>query len=193
MSIEEDGITMSNRDKLSLCIYSWSTFLVLLFGLFSIALNGSVDELKTNCAIYKRRAANEASKAAELEQNYSAMKLDYDKLKAAHEALSDGLTASYAGDFLCTSYDLNCDVCQTTNITYSGEAPIPGYTVAADLSTFPIGTWLYIEGLGIRRVTDTGGGVGKNQLDVLVAGNHDDAKAWQGYGMHRVWILEGVE
>lgn len=91
------------------------------------------------------------------------------------------------------SYDLNCDVCQTTNITYSGEAPIPGYTVAADLSTFPIGTWLYIEGLGIRRVTDTGGGVGKNQLDVLVAGNHDDAKAWQGYGMHRVWILEGVE
>ena len=84
-------------------------------------------------------------------------------------------------------------MCQTTNITYSGEAPIPGYTVAADLSTFPVGTWLYIEGLGIRRVTDTGGGVGKNQLDVLVAGNHDDAKAWQGYGMHRVWILEGVE
>ena len=55
MSIEEDGITMSNRDKLSLCIYSWSTFLVLLFGLFSIALNGSVDELKTNCAIYKSK------------------------------------------------------------------------------------------------------------------------------------------
>lgn len=193
MNIEDDGITMSDRDKLGLRLYGWLTFLVLLFGLFSIALNGTVDELKTNCAIYKGRAANEASKAAELEQNYSAMKLDYDKLKAAHEALSDGLTASYAGDFLCTSYDLNCDVCQTTNITYSGEAPIPGYTVAADLSTFPIGTWLYIEGLGIRRVTDTGGGVGKNQLDVLVAGNHDDAKAWQGYGMHRVWILEGVE
>lgn len=166
---------------------------LILFGIAARMADARIDDLTAERDIYASRAANEANRAADMEYNYSAMKLAYDKLKATHEALSDGLTASYAGDFLCTSYDLNCDVCQTTNITYSGEAPIPGYTVAADLSTFPIGTWLYIEGLGIRRVTDTGGGVGKNQLDVLVAGNHDDAKTWQGYGMHRVWILEGVE
>lgn len=166
---------------------------LILFGITARMADARIAELTAERDIYASRAANEANRAADMEYNYSSMKLAYDKIKAAHEALSDGLTASYAGDFLCTSYDLTCDVCQTTNITYSGEAPIPGYTVAADLSTFPIGTWLYIEGLGIRRVTDTGGGVGKNQLDVLVAGNHDDAKTWQGYGMHRVWILEGVE
>lgn len=165
---------------------------LILFGITARMADARIVELTAERDIYASRAANEANRAADMEYSYSSMKLAYDKLKAAHEALSDGLTASYAGDFLCTSYDLNCDVCQTTNITYSGEAPIPGYTVAADLSTFPIGTWLYIEGLGIRRVTDTGG-VGKNQLDVLVVGNHDGAKAWQGYGMHRVWILEGVE
>ena len=151
---------------------------LILFGIAARMADVRIADLTAERDIYASRAANEANRAADMEYNYSAVKLAYDKLKATHEALSDGLTASYAGDFLCTSYDLNCDVCQTTNITYSGEAPIPGYTVAADLSTFPIGTWLYI---------------GKNQLDVLVAGNHEDAKAWQGYGMHRVWILEGVE
>lgn len=166
-----------------------------MFALFCGALRyiSRIDELTGERDIWADRAAHYEAEAAQKAADLSSMEVDYNKLKATHEALSDGLTASYAGDFLCTSYDLSCDVCQTTNITYSGEAPIPGYTVAADLSTFPIGTWLYIEGLGIRRVTDTGGGVGKNQLDVLVAGNHDDAKVWQGYGMHRVWILEGVE
>ena len=168
--------------------------ITLFAGLMRVfILAGRIDELTGERDIYADRAANYQAEAAQKASELSSMKVDYEKLKTAQSALSDGLTASYAGEFLCTSYDLNCDVCQTTNITYSGEAPIPGYTVAADLSTVPIGTWLYIEGLGIRRVTDTGGGVGKNQLDVLVAGNHDDAKAWQGYGMHRVWILEDVE
>lgn len=154
-----------------------------LFGVYA----GTLMKPKKDGMIMWRKKSDVTEEAIHAVMQYFKQTMD------GHEALSDGLTASYAGDFLCTSYDLNCDVCQTTNITYSGEAPIPGYTVAADLSTFPIGTWLYIEGLGIRRVTDTGGGVGKNQLDVLVAGNHDDAKVWQGYGMHRVWILEGVE
>lgn len=175
------GITV-----IALCIIAILFCMAALYGC-------RIDDLTRQRDIYANRASNCWAENAQLVAHISDMEVDYNKLKATHEALSDGLTASYAGDFLCTSYDLNCDVCQTTNITYSGEAPIPGYTVAADLSTFPIGTWLYIEGLGIRRVTDTGGGVGKNQLDVLVAGNHDDAKAWQGYGMHRVWILEGVE
>ena len=165
---------------------------VSLFALFCGALRyiSRIDDLTGERDIWADRAAHYEAEAAQKAADLSSLEVDYNKLKTAQSALSDGLAASYAGEFLCTSYDLNCGVCQTTDITYSGEAPIPGYTVAADLSVFPIGTWLYIEGLGIRRVTDTGGGVRKNQLDVLVAGNHDDAKTWTGYGYHRVWILE---
>ena len=38
-------------------------------------------------------------------------------------------------------------------VTASGEAPVPGETVAASL---PFGTLLYIEGIGLRRVNDRG-------------------------------------
>jgi 3D (Asp-Asp-Asp) domain-containing protein len=38
-------------------------------------------------------------------------------------------------------------------VTASGEAPVPGETVAAEL---PFGTLVYIEGIGLRRVNDRG-------------------------------------
>lgn len=150
-------------------------------------------QLKVERDIYASRAENWQAETAQIQAEIEGMKFDYESLKAARNAISDGLTASYAGEFLCTSYDLNCDKCQTGGITYSGEKAIAGYTVAADLSTFPIGTWLYIEDIGIRRVMDTGGGVAKNQLDVVVSGNHADALKWTGYGYHRVWVLEMSE
>lgn len=188
MNSKHISFVFSKRDVAILLV----CIAVSLFALFCGALRyvRRIDELTGERDIWADRATHYEAEAAQNAADLSSMEVDYNKLKTAQSAISDGLTASYAGEFLCTSYDLNCGVCQTTDITYSGEAPIPGYTVAADLSVFPIGTWLYIEGLGIRRVTDTGGGVRKNQLDVLVAGNHDDAKAWTGYGYHRVWVLE---
>jgi 3D (Asp-Asp-Asp) domain-containing protein len=47
-------------------------------------------------------------------------------------------------------------------VTASGEAPVPGETVAAAL---PFGTLLYIEGIGLRRVNDRG--VGPGRVDVV--------------------------
>ena len=47
-------------------------------------------------------------------------------------------------------------------VTASGEAPVPGETVAAAL---PFGTVLWIEGIGMRRVNDRG--VGPGRVDVV--------------------------
>ncbi len=47
-------------------------------------------------------------------------------------------------------------------VTASGEAPVPGETVAAAL---PFGTVLWIEGIGLRRVNDRG--VGPGRIDVV--------------------------
>lgn len=53
------------------------------------------------------------------------------------ELLPDGMTAEYAGEYECTAYDANCDICDTTNITATGTKPTPGITAAADWDVLP--------------------------------------------------------
>ena len=64
--------------------------------------------------------------------------------------------------------------------------------MAADPDIFPFGTALYIEGVGVRYVQDTGAAIQGNKLDVAV-NTHENALAWAGYGTHRVWIIEDGE
>lgn len=114
-----------------------------------------------------------------------------DKL-SARALLPEGMEAEYIGEFLCTSYDKNCPVCGTTDICYSGEPFVAGVSCALNksmLEKFPMGTWLYIEGVGIRKVSDIGGGVNQNQIDIAVAGTHEEALHWSGYGFHDVWVI----
>lgn len=48
---------------------------------------------------------------------------------------------------------------------------------------------IYIEGVGLRYVQDTGSAVKGKALDVAVD-THSEALTWSGYGTHRVWLLE---
>jgi len=59
-------------------------------------------------------------------------------------------------------------------LTKAGTRPVEGRTVAADPRLFPIGTRLWIEGLGERVVQDVGSGVKGAHLDVYV-GDHQRA------------------
>lgn len=52
--------------------------------------------------------------------------------------------------------------------TYSGEKVVPGETAAAG-PNIPLGTRIYVEGLGWRRVNDRGGAIGPNDIDLAVA------------------------
>lgn len=135
------------------------------------------------------------SEATALEQSYKAEQAEADRLEAelaTRALLPAGMGAQYIGEFFCTSYDKNCSVCGTTDICYSGEPFIADVSCALNksmLEKLPIGTWLYIEGIGIRRVSDIGGGVNQNQIDIAVAGTHTDALRWEGYGIRKVYVI----
>lgn len=60
--------------------------------------------------------------------------------------------------------------------TASGATPEPYYTVAVDPEVIPLGTELYIEGIGRVKAQDTGGAVKGNVIDLHVG--YDDCDAW---------------
>lgn len=108
----------------------------------------------------------------------------------------ENITAQYLGEFDCTAY---CcapypHVCGTGDgITASGAPVTAGVSVAVDPEVIPLGSWIYIEGVGIRQAQDTGSQVKQNKLDVAVD-THENALRWQGYGPHKVYLLsEGVQ
>ena len=84
-------------------------------------------------------------------------------------------------------------ICGGNGVTASGTKPTPGVTAAADWDRLAPGSWLYIEGVGIRQVQDSGSAIKENRLDILVA-THEEALSWAGYGDRQVWLIkEGQE
>jgi 3D (Asp-Asp-Asp) domain-containing protein len=56
-------------------------------------------------------------------------------------------------------------------MTRSGTRATEGRTIAVDPRIIPIGTWVYIEGIGLRRAEDTGGAVKGSKIDVYFEDN----------------------
>lgn len=110
------------------------------------------------------------------------------------DTIPDGMQVDYAGAFMCSAYC--CEeyphICGGNGITASGTPVTAGLTVAVDPDVIPLGTALYIEGIGIRIAQDTGGAVTGQKIDVAVE-THAEAESWTGWGTHNVWILEAVE
>ena len=95
------------------------------------------------------------------------------------------------GDYLVTAYC--CEeyphICGGNGVTATGTKPTPGITAAADWGQLPPGSVIYIVGVGIRVIEDSGSAVTGNVLDVAVA-THAEALSWTGYGHHEVWLLQ---
>lgn len=147
-----------------------------------------IDDLEGQRVIYAARSANWQDRAIQDEEV-----IDQLQTAADENALPDGLTKEYAGEFLCTAYctEEYPHICGTGDgITASGQPIQADVTVAADQTLLPYGTVLYIEGVGVRVVQDKGAGVQGYHLDVAVD-THENALAWSGYGEHRVWIIKG--
>lgn len=104
--------------------------------------------------------------------------------------MSDSIGLTYVGDYYLTSYCCESypHICGGNSVTASGTVPTPGRTVAADWGLHPAGTWLYIEGVGLRRVEDAGSAIKGQKIDVAID-THANALAWGGQGYHRVWVL----
>lgn len=117
-----------------------------------------------------------------------------DNQKFLYEYLKEGGTIADIGEWKCTAYctERRKHICGTgSGITSSGEPVQANVSVAvnkANLEWLPYGTKIYIEDVGVRVIQDTGGGVAKNQFD-CANGTHEEALAWSGAGVHRVWKL----
>lgn len=152
-------------------------------------MQNRITDLETQRDIYKSMYKDWKGAAGEVAGYADTLR---DSLKA-RDRLDGKLLVEDAGDFLCTAYctEKREHICGTgTGITSSGAPVEADVTVAADPDVFPFGTVLYIEDVGVRIVQDKGAGIQGKHLDIAVSGSHEDALSWQGYGTHRVWIIQ---
>ena len=88
---------------------------------------------------------------------------------AAYESGPD-VDSEYLGTFKITHY-CPCEICNEgwgDNTAWAGKIT-PGRTIGVNPNVIPPLSWVYIEGYGMRRAEDTGGGIGTNHIDVAVA------------------------
>lgn len=96
---------------------------------------------------------------------------------------------TYAGEYTIVAYCVEQypHICGGNPTTASGEPATPGVTVAADSAVLPMGTRVYIDGIGERVVQDTGGAIRGHKIDLAVE-SHREAVAW-GRKEADVWII----
>lgn len=73
------------------------------------------------------------------------------------------------GDYTVTFYCACVKCCgKTDGITYSGALAEEGLTVAVDPNEIPLGSHLFIQGIGFRVAQDIGGSVQGKHIDIFV-------------------------
>lgn len=118
---------------------------------------------------------------------------DFNQIAIAPKDINNQIASNliYAGEFDCTAYC--CEeynhICGGTGITASGYAQEAGVSAGANFETLKPGTWIYIEGIGIRQVQDTGPDCPADHIDIAVE-THAEALEWPYQGIHNVWILK---
>jgi 3D (Asp-Asp-Asp) domain-containing protein len=84
---------------------------------------------------------------------------------------SEEYELAYIGEFAYTYY---CDerephICgMGIGLTATGNPTEVGWTIAVDPTVIPLGTIVYIEGIGFRIAHDTGGAIEGNHIDILL-------------------------
>lgn len=87
-------------------------------------------------------------------------------------------TSLYLGKFTTTAY-CTCELCTSgEGLTYMGTKPKANHTISADLSIYPLGTRLIIDGI-VYTVEDCGSGVNGNHIDIYM----DTHEAAEDYGL----------
>ena len=95
---------------------------------------------------------------------------------------------TYLGEFVITAY-CSCAICCGEGggkYTASGTVPKVSQTVAVDTRIIPMGSTIYIEGVGTRIAEDRGGLIKGKKLDIYMKG-HETALKW-GRQTRKVWL-----
>ena len=159
-----------------------------------VILSSTIDELDETeeMLIAEIERSNTLSESLKLTQE----ELDAinSELESANTTISDLKSTeyelAYMGNFRYTYY---CDeryehICgYGMGLTASGKPTEVGWTVAADTSVLPMGSIIYIEGIGFREVMDRGGGVKGNHIDILMTTHNECFKQTIING--GVWVL----
>ncbi|WP_036687778.1 3D domain-containing protein [Paenibacillus tyrfis] len=76
-------------------------------------------------------------------------------------------------------------------ITYSGSKAEEGRTVAVDPSVIPMGSTVFIDGIGVRKAEDIGSAIRGTRIDLFM----DDVQQARDFGVKKnvkVYVLEGT-
>lgn len=185
--------TDKNR-KLRMRCAAWEGMTALLAVLLVLAAIGS----NTNRKAYDQMASSYKTQLAAAETDAAIWEQEAYHYRAVAERAqneAEAVAAEYVGDFMVTAYccEKYAHICgEGHGITKSGLPVQAGVTVAADPDVLPLGTVLYIEGVGIRIVQDTGGAIKGNKLDVALP-THEEALHFGQYGSHAVYIISTPE
>lgn len=142
-----------------------------------------IDSLVNTLADTKYSLSEEQKKTNELDAKNA-------ELQQQISQMQNNPDFEYQGEFTVTYYcgEDYPHICGTGNgVTSSGAKAFAGVTVAADPNVIPSGSYIYIEGIGMRVVQDTGGGIKGNKLDVYV-NTHDEALE-NGVQDAAVWVV----
>lgn len=115
-----------------------------------------------------------------------------ESLKNSIEEVSDeGEVREYIGEYTLTYYckESDCRICGGGGKTASGTQVTPYRSVAVDPKVIPLGTKLYIEGVGYRIAEDTGSAVKGNKIDINVTTHSEALQLGKKHGV-KVWIVE---
>jgi 3D (Asp-Asp-Asp) domain-containing protein len=126
----------------------------------------------------------------EAEENKNVLESNLAELKEKQLELQKKADKyEYIGDYKLTGYCpcYSCSEGYGSN-TASGVRAKEGITVAADRRKIPLGTKIYIEGVGERIVQDVGGAIKGNKLDIYVE-NHSDCYRAEYNTTAKVYII----
>ncbi len=107
--------------------------------------------------------------------------------------MQDFVTSEYAGEFDISYYTAGVESTGKDEnhplygITASGEPVLEGYTAAADWDVLPVGSTIFVEGIGFRTITDRGGAIKGDKLDIYV--EDVDVAMQNGRHMAKVYVL----
>lgn len=158
------------------------------YGVAETYVTDKIDEKKAKVAEYEKRKAEYQELAKEKHEEYLAVLEQQRKARQVASQVtysepttpveSSSVEGGYLGSFKCTGY------VATGNTCANGNYPSEGYTIASN--SLPMGTRVYIEGIGERVVEDTGG-MDVGTLDIF-CNSVDECYALTGN--YDVYIIE---
>lgn len=165
--------------------------IIIVFGLGSL-LSGSIvyHNVNQDLLAVEWELVETKKNLSEIVLDYVTLEHEFNNVNQTIEDLkSDEYELVYMGDFKITYYcdDRFLHTCGGTGVTASGKKTEVGVTAAADWSVLPKGSMVYISGLGFKEISDKGGAVKGNHIDVLVADHYTALQL----GVHNedVWLL----